>query len=186
MRLASFVILLFLFSFSKSAFAQYKPPSARNSKATMSRGNAFDKFYFGGGGGFSGGTNYLNLSVSPLVGYKVTEEFSAGMQISYQYVKSGDFKISNYGGGPFLRYNVGDRLFGYTQFEYLNFGYPDYFGEIQRLGFESWFVGLGYVEPLGDNFAFNILALYNLLYQSGGNSPYPSPLVFRVGIITGL
>lgn len=179
------MILIFVLSCSL-AHGQYKAPSARSSKSTMSKGNTFDRFYFGGGGGFSGGTNFLNLSVSPLVGYKITEEFSGGMQITYQYVKIGDFKISNYGGGPFMRYNIGDRLFGYTQFEYLNFGYYDLRGEIQRLGFESWFVGLGYIEPLGDKFAFNILALYNLLYKSGGNSPYQSPLVFRVGIIAGL
>ena len=103
-------------------------------------GGLSDKIYFGGGGGFSGGTQYLNLSVSPLVGYKFTEQFSAGLQITYQYTKFGQATASNYGGGPFLRYNFSPKFFGYTQYEYLNFGLlipgaP----EPERYHFNSWY-----------------------------------------------
>jgi hypothetical protein len=186
-RVSLFAVLIVLVL--AVAQGQYRPPSSSNtnkSKMSKSGSSPFDKFYFGGGGGFSGGTNYINLSLSPLVGYKITEAFSGGVQITYQYVKSGNYKISNYGGGPFLRYNVSEKLFAYTQYEYLNFGYYDLRGEIQRLGFDSWFVGLGYTEPIGKNLSFNIMALYNLLYSDGTNTPYQSPLVFRVGLVGGL
>lgn len=175
-----FIILLFC-CVGFSALSQYREPS----RSRGGDGGLGDKIYFGGGGGFSGGTNYLNLSVSPLVGYKFTERFSAGMQFTYQYVKFNqlDVSINNYGGGPFLRYNVTEKLFAYTQYEYMNFGVSN---SEERFDFNSFFVGMGYSEPIGDNVAFNITALYNLLYQDGSNSPYQSPLVFRVGIVAGL
>ena len=167
---------LILTLFSTLGYAQYRTQS-----------NPLEKFYFGGGGGFSGGTDYLNLSVSPLVGYKITPEFSAGLQLTYQYVRFLNTSVSNYGGGPFLRYNFSQNIFAYTQYEYLNFGLivPNS-PEPRRLDFTSWFVGVGYSEPIGRNFAFNITALYNLLYKDGTDSPYRSPLLFRVGIVGGL
>lgn len=158
------------------AHSQYRPSS-------YGGGGIAERIYFGGGGGFSGGTNYLNLSLSPLIGYKVTERFSAGMQITYQYVRFFEASINNYGGGPFLRYNATEKLFGYTQYEYMNFGTN--LSE-ERFDFSSLFVGLGYSEPINDRMAFNITALYNLLYKDGIDSPYQSPLVFRVGIVAGL
>lgn len=173
---AGHILLFFvLIVLSFPSISQYRQSSG-------SSGGIGDRIYLGGGGGFSGGTNYLNLSLSPLIGYKFTEDFSGGVQISYQYVKFLDVSWSNYGGGPFLRYNITDKLFGYTQYEYLNVGSV---GE-QRYNFTSLFVGLGYTEPINRNVAFNITALYNVLYGDGANSPYASPLQFRVGIVVGM
>ncbi|MFY0600237.1 MAG: hypothetical protein JXR03_11240 [Cyclobacteriaceae bacterium] len=187
MRLHTLLFLILFTFVSTLGYSQYKPPGSRKpASKSLKGGNPLDRFYFGGGGGFSGGTDYVNLSVSPLIGYKITQAFSGGIQITYQYVKSGDFKISNYGGGPFLRYNVTEKFFGYTQYEYLNFGFIGPRGEKLRETFNSWFVGIGYTEPISDKFAFNITALYNVLYADGTDSPYQSPLLFRVGIVGGL
>lgn len=174
------LILLFSFSFLFDAQAQYREPS--------SGGGGFGKkIYFGGGGGFSAGSNYLNLSVSPLVGYKVTDRFSAGIQATYQFAKFFEARANNYGGGPFLRFNITQKFFTYTQYEYMNYGLlaiPPDTGE--RFDFRSFFVGLGYTEPIGKHLAFNVTALYNLLYKDGTQSPYRSPFVFRVGIVAGM
>lgn len=174
MNLKNLFLIALLFLVSLPSVAQFRPQSG---------GGIGDRIYFGGGGGFSGGTNFINVGLSPLVGYKFTEKFSGGLQITYQYVKFQDISWSNYGGGPFLRYNVTQKLFGYTQYEYLNVGTSS--GDI-RYNFSSMFVGLGYSEPLGGNVAFNITALYNVLYGDGTKSPYQSPLQFRVGIVAGL
>lgn len=169
-------LILFLTIIALPSFSQYR-------QQPSSSGGIGDKIYFGGGGGFSGGSNFLNLSISPLVGYKFTEDFSGGLQITYQYVKFFDVSWNNYGGGPFLRYNFTQKFFGYTQYEYMNVGVS---GGEQRFNFSSHFVGIGYSEPLGDKAAFNIMALYNVLHGDGSNSPYESPLQFRVGIVAGL
>lgn len=176
MRAKEIFIFLFLVALSFPLLSQYRQPS-------NSGGGIGDKFYFGGGGGFSGGTNYLNLSISPLVGYKITEDFSAGLQVTYQYVRFFEVNWNNYGGGPFVRYNIIPKLFAYSQYEYLNVGTNV---SEERYNFTSLFVGLGYSEPLGGNVAFNITALYNVLHGDGTNSPYESPIQFRVGIVAGL
>lgn len=167
--------------------AQYKPKSSRQSKPSYSKSDGFsaDKLYFGGGGGFSGGNDFINVSVTPLVGYKFTEKFSSGVQITYQYVKIFDLQINNFGGGPFVRYNFSDKLFGYSEYEYLNFGFQS-LGEIDRQSFNSLFVGVGYTEPIGKKAALNLMGLFNLLYSDGGNSPYRSPLVIRANVTFGL
>lgn len=176
----SVLFLFLLVAVAYPSFAQYREPPKGSQLS--------DRIYFGGGGGFSGGTQFLNLSISPLVGYKFTEEFSGGLQLSYQYIRFAGASASNYGGGPFLRYNFTEKIFGYTQYEYLNFGLiqVNSSNKPERLDFNSWFIGLGYTEPLGGKVAFNIMALYNLLYADGINSPYQSPLQFRVGIVVGL
>ncbi|MEQ8237738.1 MAG: hypothetical protein RIA69_00930 [Cyclobacteriaceae bacterium] len=168
-----YILLTVLISFS--SFGQYKKQS-----------EFFDKFYVGGGGGLGGGTDYLNISVSPLIGYKFTEQFSAGLITSYQYVRFGNASFSNYGGGPFARYNVTEKFFGYTEYEHLNFALSPQGGNQERRGYNSLFAGIGYTEPIGDIMSFNISALYNVLYGDGVNSPYSSPFLFRVGLVAGL
>lgn len=177
MKKIHWVIALLFLCLSVSLQAQYRSPSGI--------GDITDKIYFGGGGGFSGGTQFLSISLSPYVGYKITEQFSAGMQITYQYTRLSGFSASNYGGGPFLLYAFSEKIFTYTQYEYLNVQ-PLVVGgtKADRLDFTSWFVGLGYNEPLSDLVSFQIIGLYNLMYGDGTNSPYNSPLQFRVGLVT--
>lgn len=184
MKLRVIALLLMFLAFWPEVSAQYRQSKRR----PQSNSGLSDRIYFGGGGGFSGGTQFLNVAVSPLVGYKFTDKFSAGVQLVYQYVKFGDASANNYGGGPFVRYNFSQKLFGYSQYEYLNYGLTSgaMSNSNERLDFTSWFVGLGYTEPIGERVAFNITGLYNLLYRDGSNSPYRSPLQFRVGIVTGL
>lgn len=139
-----------------------------------------ERLYFGGGGGFNGGSNYLNLSVAPLVGYRITDRWSSGVRLTYQYVKIGDVRYNNFGGGPFAVYNFTENIFGYTEYEYLKITSPNLEGS---LDFSSWFVGVGYTEYLSDLVGFNATVLYNVLYNDGVNSPYGSPLSYRIGFI---
>lgn len=153
------------------------------SQSKMPRFNNDEKVYFGGGINFNsaGGVTYLGLS--PLVGYKITDEFSGGMQLSMQYLRSrySTFSTSIYGGGPFISYLFSPNLFGYSQYEYLSF--PS--STTDRLPFSSWFVGIGYNSPISRKVAFQILGLYNLNHGDGTKSPYESPIQFRVGLVSG-
>jgi hypothetical protein len=146
-----------------------------------------DKFYFGGGFGLNIGTNITNISVSPLVGYKITDRLSAGVGVMYQYVdfKIYDITVNNYGGSIFSRYIITRQFFATTEFEYLNFEFVSSPTESVRQGFDSWFIGGGFVQPLGRMASFTIIGLYNLLYDDAGPSPYNSPFVLRAGINVG-
>lgn len=157
------------------------------------RGGGGDKFYFGGGFGLSIGTDYTSISASPLAGYKITDEFSVGLQTTYQYVSYPDFdlKFSNYGGGPFARYVIEDRYIAHVEYEILSFEFTD--GTIDSNGdfntardtYSSLWLGGGYRESVGRNAGFFVLALYNVLYDETEPSPYASPLSIRAGFAVG-
>lgn len=171
--------------------AQYKDiPSQGTDPTTTAQGSGQDKegildrVYFGGGGSIDANQNVFVLSMSPAIGYKITESFSAGLQLTYQHVnvRFSDLSLNNYGGGPFLRYLLAENLFAHTEYEYLSFEIPN---SESRLDFNSLFLGLGYLLPLGDQAGLSIMGLYNVLYEDGANSPYPRPLVIRAGLVVG-
>ncbi len=152
----------------------------------------FDKFYLGGGFGFSAGTAHTNISVSPLVGYKITDRLSAGASITYQYndYKFLDATLTHYGLSPFSRFMITRQFFAHTEYEFLSLEYPVVadFSQTDRQGFNTWFVGGGFVQPLGRIASFSLIALYNVFYDAddpGRRTPYNSPFVVRGGINVG-
>lgn len=157
-----------------------------------SGGGGSDKWYFGGGFGLSLGTNETSVSASPLVGYRVTDAFSAGLAITYQYVNNKQFDISysNYGGGPFMRYQI-DRYFAHAEYEILSFEYAD--GTLNPDGdlntfrdtYNALWLGAGYRENVGRNAGFFLMALYNVLYDENEIGPYASPFSIRAGVAVG-
>ncbi|MEQ8470889.1 MAG: hypothetical protein RIC35_06865 [Marinoscillum sp.] len=180
MKLKSLLIVLLFIGAVQFSYAQYRAPRSN------SGGSLSDRIYFGGGGGLNGGTNYLNVSLSPLVGYKITESFSSGLQVTYQYVKILDSSYSNYGGGPFATYVIGNKFMIYSQFEYMSIKtYNPSTGEPNRFNGRSLFAGIGWNEPLNDKVSFQALALYDLIYGTGENSAYNSPFQIRIGIVAG-
>ncbi|MEQ9006880.1 MAG: hypothetical protein RLP12_03285 [Ekhidna sp.] len=100
-----------------------------------------DRIYFGGGGGFSSSSNQTNISLSPQVGYKITDRYSAGVGIIYQYVKIKqpiDVSLSNYGWSVFNRYQITQQFFGYAEFERLNYEFLFYPPErTERFGYNK-------------------------------------------------
>ncbi len=156
---------------------------------SQNRGGLTDKVYFGGGFGFNAGTNFTNISVSPLVGYKITDRLSAGISITYQYndYKNVDASFTHYGGGLFSRFMITRQFFATAEYEYLTIEFPTSadFKNTDREGFSSMFVGGGFAQPIGRNASFTIIGLYNLLYEDTGNSPYDNPFIVRAGFNVG-
>ncbi|MCP4457716.1 MAG: hypothetical protein GY816_06770 [Cytophagales bacterium] len=163
------------------ASAQYK-----------SGGGGGDKIYFGGGFGLSFGTGSTSISASPIVGYKITDEFSAGVGITYQYLKYKvpDAQFNNFGGSLFSRYQFTNKYFAHIEYERLSFEYPTGYltpdGDVEsaRGTNDAFFVGGGYRESLSRNSSFSLTILYDLLYDEE-LSPYASPLNVRAGVAVG-
>ncbi|WP_462248070.1 hypothetical protein [Ekhidna sp.] len=151
-----------------------------------------DRIYFGGGGGINVGSNQTNISLAPQVGYKITDRYSAGVGVIYQYVRIKQpisTTLSNFGWSVFNRFNVTNQFFAYTEFERLSFEFltsvsPE---RTDKASFNSLLVGAGYAEQLAGRASFNVMALYNVLYDENENPrPYNSPWVIRAGVGIGI
>ncbi|WP_338766896.1 hypothetical protein WAF17_04735 [Bernardetia sp. ABR2-2B] len=153
-----------------------------------------DRLFFGGNFGASFG-NQTFIDVSPMVGYRITPRFSAGVGITYQYQRINDRfgnllgKQSIYGGRVFSRYNIANdflgvgNLFAHTEYETLfaKYSINNFNGTAEGTElFPAFFIGGGFAFPIGNRSAFTISALYNPFYDEF-NSLYTSPLQIRIG-----
>lgn len=147
-----------------------------------------DRVYFGGNFSAQFG-NITFVDVSPLAGYMVTNRFSAGVGLTYQYLNYSFLNASahTYGGRLFSRYNVTQQFFVYGEFENLNVArlrQSPTTNEVVRT--REWIPGMplgaGYFQPFGARGGMSIMALYNVLYEPN-NPIYPSPWIFRIGFV---
>jgi hypothetical protein len=156
-----------------------------------------ERIMTGGGLGMGFGSDQDFISVSPMIGYRITERMLAGTSITYRYTKykffSPAIKLTDYGLSPFVRYTVFNNIFVQAEYEYLNFEFPARHPVTQeivttRKDFTGFFAGGGFMQPLGDRAFFFVMALYNFSYtdpKPGEYSPYYSPFVLRAGINIG-
>jgi hypothetical protein len=177
------ILSLMVFSYS---FAQWGEDELEE-KPTFK-----DRLFVGGGFGFSFTSYSTNISVSPLVGYRINQKLATGIQLQYQYNKYKEVNLStnDYGVSPFVRYNFYGPLFAHAEYEYLNYTYAidPQSGKKLRDSFNSFLAGGGYFQPLGSKAGFYLLALYNFSYESpysGEVTPYNSPWVIRAGVTAG-
>ncbi|MDI9356109.1 MAG: hypothetical protein QM536_03670 [Chitinophagaceae bacterium] len=135
----------------------------------------FDKIYFGGNANFGVG-NITFISLSPLIGYQLTERISFGPGFIYSYYKNNNLRYSyhTYGVRLFARCDIIYNIYVYTEYEYLT--------NNLQIKNNAMFVGVGYFQPIYKRSGFMLTALYNLLYK-GINDYYPSPLDIRFGFI---
>lgn len=143
------------------------------------------KLYFGGNVGAYFGTDITIVELSPLVGYKLTDEFSAGVGITYMYMKDYFGPANIYGGRIFGRYNLFENVFAYAEYEALDIPFQPLYAvnKEYRKTIYSPMVGGGYSQSMGENAHFVIMGLWNLnqtLY-----SPYPNPII-RMGFVLGI
>lgn len=151
-----------------------------------------DRVFTGGGFGLSFSSYYDYVSVSPLIGYRLTPKLAAGIQAQYRYTKYKEyqFKVStnDYGASPFVRYSIAGPFFVHAEYEYLNYELPLSANESVRRAYNSFLAGGGIFQPLGRSAGFYLMALYNFSYTDpdpGEFSPYSGPLVLRAGVTAG-
>lgn len=164
--------------------------SAQTDKEISDRSSFLDRAYVGGNVGFQFG-DITNVQIAPLAGYRVTNDFSVGLGIQYQYTKNKRYTpaltSNNYGTSVFARYRIKAPFFLQAEYEYLNYeltSIPSF--EKSRRSLSSLFVGGGISQPINANAAFTLSVLYNLSYdETDLTSPYSSPLKISGGINLG-
>ncbi|HEU5148581.1 MAG TPA: hypothetical protein VFT90_17765 [Chryseosolibacter sp.] len=177
------LILLIFTCISVDAFSQGEENSLKGLPLK-------DRIVTGGGLGLGFGSVQDYFSVSPMIGYRLTARLLAGTGLTYRYtnykVTKPSIKLNDYGVNPFLRFTVYRNIFLQTEFEHLNYEFPITTVESTRQTFNSFLAGGGFIQPLGERFAFYLMALYNFSYQEQSRySPYDSPIVIRAGINIG-
>jgi hypothetical protein len=148
-----------------------------------------ERMFFGGGGSISFGTAFDYISISPLLGYKLTPKVATGLYLTYRYTNyktyTPNVATTDYGVSPFIRLKVYGPFFLHTEYEYLNFEYPITSTETARASYSSFLGGGGFFQPVGNRAGLYASALYNFSYQANGYSPYTSPIIIRAGITVG-
>jgi len=152
-----------------------------------------DRMFFGGGFGLSFSSYYDYVSVSPIIGYRISPKVASGISIIYRYTNYKSVTPSvathDYGVSPFIRYQFYGPLFLHAEYEYLNYQYIDYTGESVRKSFTSVMAGGGLFQPVGRRAGLYLSVLYNFSYKNPTSPydyyPYSSPWVLRAGITAG-
>lgn len=148
------------------------------------------KLVYGGtfGGGLAG--SYLNLSISPQVGYRIFHPWEVGIRGTYNLTARFDAFNGNvfrhyFGIGPYTSIEVFRGLFLHAEDEVM-YGFSS--GNHETWAgkwYNSVFVGGGYRQYTYNGSYAYFMVLYNLswgnLSSSIWETPYASPLTIRVG-----
>lgn len=193
------VLLLVLLSFSFAVQAQNNYTSSGNSSRSSTKpsskgGFQVDRLIYGGGLYGGGGSNVISLGLSPIVGYRFNDFFSAGISLGYKYYfvrdyipvfnftfERYDYKNLNshiFTPGVWARANVFKNFFVHLEFEYNISTYKDYYTDYNTFSTKServtidvpcLLVGAGLKQPMTQNTSFVIYALYDVLQDIQSN-----------------
>ncbi len=173
---------------SLSSFSQYDPDYSDEEKEELTGLPLRERLYTGGNFWANFGT-LTNVEVSPILGYRITSDYSVGLGLKYNYFSdrrfSPTFTSSIYGGSVFTRYRFFDRFVAHAEFEMLNTDNFNTIPSAQRVWIPIGLVGGGYASN-----GFQILALYDLIGDP--NNPYigtfgaDSRIYLRVGFLFNL
>jgi len=185
-RKKSVFTFLFLLTIGTFVFAQDTNKQNKKIEPLNPKPSLFDnwqsRIFTGGNMGMQFGTITF-IDISPLVGYRVTEKFSAGVGATYRYMRQNwqkqiiDSRVI--GGRVFARYSVLDNLFIHAEHELLN---SDWYYTNNPFNVQSTLAGLGYVQPISDRASFMIMGLWNVYYNP--IPIYVNPII-RVGFNIG-
>ncbi len=183
---SSFLIIAILILSSLPAKSQANEESETGSSSIQKKEKkGFDpkRLVFGGSLGATFGS-ITYVEISPRVGYKLTDQWIAGVGFKYAYYEEKNtffnYSTNMYGGGVYTQYYFLKYFVAHAEYEVLNL--DDFRPPFERVNIHSLFVGGGISSRVGNGF-FNVLMLYNL--NETYNSPYSNPYVL-VGVGVGL
>jgi hypothetical protein len=183
-----------------------RPVSAK--KKDPKKGFDTHRIIFGGGFGFGFG-NVTNVSVSPMLGYRISDNFSAGVGFGYQYLRVKDyyalydannveyrkpFTANMYSPSIWGRYVIWHNIFAHLEYEHNFMTYTDYkpnytialnyYEQVNvKYNAPSILIGGGIKQPLTDRVSILFMGLYDVLQDQ--HSPYKGSLAFRFGVVVG-
>lgn len=177
-----FILFIFLLLAGLQVQAQYVEDDKEEDPSAKEKIPLRERIQPGGNFSLTLGT-FTYVDVSPLVGYKVTQRYVAGLGATYIYQRIrtswGIAEGNVYGGRVFNRFMLTQTIFAHAEMESMNV-LPAY--ENDRRWISSPLIGGGFLQSVGQRGGFMVTALYNLNHQPFV-TPYPSPLIIRAGFL---
>jgi hypothetical protein len=188
MNFKTLLLSLFIIPVSIS-YSQYDPDYNSEDEEDLSELDFKDRLYTGGNFWAQFGS-VTNVEIAPLLGYRVTNEYSVGVGAKYNFYRvnqqnGGAFSTSIYGGSLFTRYVFLDKFVAHAEFEALNVELFNTRTAGERRWVPIGLVGGGYVSS-----GFQAMLLYDLIGDK--NNPYPgsfgrdSRIYLRIGFLFNL
>lgn len=215
-----FIIIALISCFHLSASAQDVYTSSgrtveQSKKLQREKEKGFDpsKIVFGGGLGLGFGT-ITNIAASPVIGYRITDNWVAGVGIGYQYLSVKDYwkmprpntrpqtyeyfpyRSSIYSGSVWTRYVIWRNIFVHAEYEQNFMSFRRYYQEwdYQSNGQATKYENINYNAPallLGGGFRQPINDRISLVLMGlydviqDQYSPYQNRIDFRIGVNVG-
>ncbi|MES2731023.1 MAG: hypothetical protein V4714_04715 [Bacteroidota bacterium] len=186
-NISTYLIVLFLLLGASSLYAQEDSTANKTdtnapiAKPRKERFSLKDKLVLGGTMGL--GFNPTNINLSPVLGYKVTDDLVLGLGVTYMYTSIRYYGVkydySVYGGRLYGRQKVFENFYAQAEYEVLNVENYTSLDPTSRKWIGAPLVGATYVQPLGARSSIVISVLFNLNYKEG-LTPYTNP-IFRLG-----
>ena len=202
----SLLALFFTCAFTVDAEAQRrgkkkKKKSSKTDQYFDESGNFLAKVWYGAGvnlnfsqGGFQGNSvSTFIFGLSPMAGYKISEQLSVGPRFEFAYqgsrISDGgteDIKFNsvNLGLGAFTRFKINETYFIHGEYQFLNEENPTGVVNFQTKEFETlrewtanYYLGVGYTS--GGLVGFEAYLLWNFAEEFTSNN---IPLDYRFGL----
>jgi len=208
MRQLIWVLLLFAGISAASAQDVYTSsgkPGYHKKVQKKKKGYDPEKLIIGGGLNLDYGGDYALLGASPIVGYRFTDHFSAGVGLGFLYFKLPDLnyydppRFNYFDEGNLIYPNLWARYFvfrnvflsGSVEYDIISGHYPvmDNLGNIgsykENVTATSLLLGIGLKQPLGGR----VSLVGQVQHECLGDkySPYSNqPIILNIGICAGL
>ncbi|MCD4731065.1 MAG: hypothetical protein K8R74_10715 [Bacteroidales bacterium] len=172
--------------FTKDTIPKVTPePEPEPAKEKKEKKPRSQKVFFGGAVGLSFGS-YTRIAVYPQIGYRITSNLTAGIELGYIYISDTRYdnstqNYSNYGASVFAQYRILKPV--YVHVEYAAYNYLVNYITENREWVNFLFLGAGYIQKVGK--ATHIFAQVKFDVLQNENSPYGWDPLFRVGATVG-
>lgn len=197
-----------VYSSSGKTQAQLKREAQRKRDEKKGKFDA-SRMIYGGGFGLSVG-QVTSIAVSPIVGYRITNGFSAGLGLSYQFIKIKEYIVlfdpstaSNvvkpltanvYAPSLWARHMIWNNVFAHAEYQHNFTNISTYTKDFYqspspiikdnfKVNQPSLWLGGGIKAPMSDKVSFIVMGLYNVLEDKYGL--YNGRLDIRLGINAG-
>jgi len=188
-----FVLIFILLAFSFATFCQVEEKLPRDEAGRKEKEPIERRVVFGGDIGLSfGSITYIKLA--PVVGYRLTERWTAGLGPIYIYQKVklyNNWETSIYGGKTYVsftvyqgsqsqnRFGIGDIML-HVENEVVNVEKYDE-DPITRIWIDNLLLGGGMYQPIGGRFGVSVFVLWDVT-QNPYSTYYRQNPIFKFGL----